>query len=186
MIGLMELWLPILVSAVFVFVVSSLIHMVIPWHKNDYPRLPQEDAFRAAVGPMDLPPGDYMIPRASSSADMKSAEFVTKMEQGPNVVMTVMPKGTMGMGQSLVLWFLYAVLVSVFAAYIAGRVLPAGAEYLEIFRFAGTTAFLGYSMALLQMSIWYRRGWGLTLKSMLDGLLYAAVTAGAFGWLWPA
>jgi hypothetical protein len=69
------LWLPILISAVIVFIASSIIHMASPWHKNDYPRLANEDAFRAAVGPLDLPPGDYMIPRPLSRDYHKTAAF---------------------------------------------------------------------------------------------------------------
>ena len=72
MTGLTALWLPIVLSAVFVFVLSSIIHMVLPWHKNDYPKLPNEDAFRAAVGPMNIPPGEYMVPRCDNMADMKA------------------------------------------------------------------------------------------------------------------
>jgi hypothetical protein len=54
-----------------------------------------------------------------------------------------------------------------------------------VFRFAGTTAFIGYSVALWQMSIWYRRAWSTTIKATVDGLIYALLTAGVFGWLWP-
>jgi hypothetical protein len=85
----------------------------------------------------------------------------------------------------LVLWFLYCAIVGVFAAYVAGRALPAGAEYLRVFRFAGVTAFVGYTLALWQMSIWYRRAWSTTIKATVDGLIYALLTAGTFGWLWP-
>jgi hypothetical protein len=84
-----------------------------------------------------------------------------------------------------VLWFLYGIAVSVCAAYIAGRALPSGASYLQVFRFAGTTAFIGYSLALWQMSIWYRRSWVTTFKATVDGLIYGLLTAGTFGWLWP-
>ena len=186
MTGLTALWLPILLSAVLVFVVSSIIHMMSPWHKTDYPQLPQEDQFRSALGSLDLPPGDYMVPRANSTKEMQSPEFIAKLEQGPNVIMTVIPKGTPSMTRSLVLWFLYIVAVSVAAAYIAGRALGPGSEYLEVFRFVTTTAFLGYSAALLQMSIWYRRAWNITIKSMIDGFIYATLTAGVMGWLWPS
>jgi len=185
MTGIVDLWLPILLSAVLVFVTSSVIHMLSPWHKGDYPRLPDEDRFRESVGALNLPPGDYMIPRAFSRQEMESAEFRAKMEQGPNVIMTVMPKGVMGMGRSLTLWFLYILAVTIVAAYVAGRALEPGSEYLDVFRFAGTSAFLGYSFALLQMSIWYRRSWNITIKSMIDGFIYALLTAGAMGWLWP-
>ena len=186
MTGLTALWLPILLSAIVVFVASSIIHMASPWHKNDYPRLPNEDRFRDALGTLDLPPGDYMVPRAFSRQEMQSPEFLAKLDQGPNVIMTVLPKGMMSMARSLVLWFIYLLVVTIAAAYVSGRALAPGAEYLEVFRFVCTTAFLGYSFALLQMSIWYRRGWNITIKSMVDGLIYASLTAGIMGWLWPA
>jgi uncharacterized membrane protein (DUF4010 family) len=107
------------------------------------------------------------------------------MEAGPVLVMTVMPRGKMTMGRNLALWFVYCVVVSYFAAYIASRALAPGAHYLEVFRFAGATAFIGYSVALWQMSIWYRRAWSSTIKATVDGLIYACLSAGFFGWLWP-
>ncbi|KAA0230213.1 hypothetical protein EDS67_08405 [candidate division KSB1 bacterium] len=179
------LWLPILLSAVFVFLVSSVIHMALPWHKGDYSKVPNEDKVMDALRPFAIPPGDYMMPRASSMKDMGSPEFTEKMKKGPVMIFTVVPNGPATMGKSLTLWFLYSVLVGFFAAYLTGRTLAAGADYLEVFRYIGTTAFLGYSLALLQTSIWYRRAWSTTIKSMIDGLIYALVTAGVFGWLWP-
>ena len=185
MIGLHSLWLPILLSAIAVFVVSSVIHMASPWHKGDYPKVPQEDAVMGALRPFAIPPGDYMMPRPSSRDDMRSSQFAEKMKSGPVMMLTVMPNGPVSMGTSLVSWFLYAAAVGVFAGYVAGRALPIGAEYLRVFRFAGVTAFVGYSVALWQMSIWYHRAWSTTLKATLDGLIYALLTAGIFGWLWP-
>ena len=101
------------------------------------------------------------------------------------MVLTVMPNGPGSMGTNLALWFLYSAVVGLFAAYVAGRALPAGASYLRVFRFAGVTAFTGYSVALWQMSIWYHRAWSTTIKTTVDGLIYALLTAGTFGWLWP-
>ena len=76
--------------------------------------------------------------------------------------------------------------VGVFAAYVAGRALGPGATYLDVFRFAGTTAFAGYGLALLQGSIWWGRKWSTTFKSMVDALIYASLTAGTMGWRWPS
>jgi hypothetical protein len=116
---------------------------------------------------------------------MKSPEFLEKVRKGPVVLMTVAPGGSMSMGTSLVQWFLYSVLVGVFAAYLAGRALGPGAPYLAVFRVVGTVAFMGYALALFQYSIWYKRNWAATLKSVFDGLVYGLLTAGTFGWLWP-
>jgi hypothetical protein len=179
------LWLPILLSAIIVFVASSLVHMVLPWHKSDYPRVPNEDKFMDAVRPLAIPPGDYMVPRCVNRAEMSSPEFAEKMKKGPVIVMTVIPSGPFTMGSNLAQWFVYILVVGVFAAYVAGRALPHGAHYLTVFRFAGVAAFLSYAVALWQMSIWYKRAWSTTIKSTFDGLIYALLTAGTFGWLWP-
>ena len=179
------LWLPILLSSVGVFIVSSIIHMLLPWHKNDYPKVPDEDKVRNALRPLALPPGEYMVPRAMGSKEMQTPEFQQKLKDGPVLILTVGPNEIPSMARSLVLWFTYSLVIGIFAAYVAGRALPPGAQYLQVFRFAGVTAFLGYSLALWQMSIWWRRSWSMAIKSTIDGLIYGLVTAGFFGWLWP-
>jgi hypothetical protein len=184
MVSIASLWLPILLSAVAVFVVSSIIHMVLPYHKSDYRRLPSEDGVMDALRTFDLPPGDYMFPMPNAG-DMKNPAFLEKWSKGPAGSMTVMPKGPWSMGRNLSLWFLYCVVVGITAAYIAGRALPAGAHYRAVFRFAGATAFYGYALALWQNTIWYKRAWTTTLKQTIDGLIFALVTGGFFGWLWP-
>jgi len=185
MVSLAALWLPILLSAVIVFIASSIVHMAMPWHKNDYPRIPNEDKFMDALRPFAVPPGDYMVPRPATREEMRSPQFLEKVKQGPVMVVTVLPNRMMSMGSNLAQWFVYLILVSLLAAYVAGRAVPAGTRYLTVFRFAGTTAFIGYSVALIQMSIWYRRAWSTTVKALIDGLLYGCLTAGTFGWLWP-
>ena len=184
MTGLTALWLPILVSAVLVFIASSIIHMVSPWHKSDYPKLATEQQVMDALRPLEIPPGDYFVPRPSSRDEMNSPAFKERVKQGPVVVFTVMP-GEFSMGRNLALWFAYCAVIGFLAAYVTGRALPPGTAYLRVFRFAGTTAFIGYSAALWQMSIWYHRAWTTTIKATVDGLIYGLLTAGAFGWLWP-
>lgn len=179
------LWLPILVSSVIVFVVSSIIHMASPWHKSDYPKMPNEDQVMDAMRPLAIPPGDYFFPRPSSMAEMKTAEFKAKHTRGPVVMMTVMPNGEMSMTGSMVMWFIFSLVISIFAAYVCAHALLPGAPYRAVFRFAGLTAFIGYTAALWPMSIWYRRAWNITIKATVDGLIYGLVTAGTFGWLWP-
>jgi hypothetical protein len=107
------------------------------------------------------------------------------LKQGPVMVLTVLPNGPFSMGRNLTLWFVYCVVVGTFAAYVAGRTLPAGASYAHVFQLVGATAFAGYVLALWQMTIWYRRAVSTTIKASIDGLIYALLTAGTFGWLWP-
>jgi hypothetical protein len=185
MVAVTSLLVPIVLAAILVFVASSVIHMLTPWHAGDLKRLPREDEVLDALRTFDLARGDYGAPMPASMADMRSPAFVEKRTRGPVVFMTVVPSGPPAMGRSLALWFVYTLVVGVFAAYIAGRALAPGAHYLAVFRFVGASAFLGYSLALPQHSIWWKRSWGMTARSMIDGLVYACVTAGAFGWLWP-
>lgn len=181
------LWLPILVAAVLVFVGSSIIHMLLPYHRSDFRRLPEEDQVMQALRAFDLPPGDYVMPFAGGAEALRSEAFREKVTAGPAGFLTVLRPGTvLSMAPQLVQWFAYSLLVGIFAAYLAGRLLPAGEDYLQVFRVTGTMAFACYSVALMQRSIWYGRSWTATLKDMLDGLVYAALTAGTFGWLWPA
>lgn len=185
MVALSSLWLPIVLSAVAVFVLSSVIHMATPWHRNDYPRLPNEDAVADALRPLGLQPGEYMVPRAADSKEMSTPAFVEKLERGPVLMMTVMPNGQWAMGRTLTLWLVYSLVVGLFAAYLASRTLTAGVDYLRVFQITGTTAFAGYVLALWQMTIWYHRSLAITVRSTIDGLVYALVTGGVFGWLWP-
>jgi hypothetical protein len=186
MVSLMSLWLPILLSAVFVFIASSLIHMVLGYHKNDYEQLPQQDQIMEAVRPFNIAPGDYVVPRAATMADMKTPEFMEKMKRGPVFSMTVHPPGQWAMGGRLAQWFVFSIVVSLFAGYIASRTLPAGTEYLQVMRIVGTVAFAGYALGHIPESVWYNKKWSTTFKNMFDGLIYGFVTGGTFGWLWPA
>ena len=185
MVPLSSLWLPILLSAVLVFVASAIIHMVLPIHRGDWRKVPREGEVMDALRGFDIPPGDFMIPCGESAASMRDPEFLDKMKKGPVALITVMPAGLPSMGKNLAAWFIYCVVVGVFAAYVAGRALAAGSSYLDVFRFAGTTAFAGYALAHWQATIWYKRAWTTTLKNTIDGLVYALLTAGTMGWLWP-
>jgi hypothetical protein len=182
---LAALWLPILLGTVFVFAISSVIHMAPLWHKNDFPHLPDEYKARAALGALNMPPGEYMLPRCNTHAEMRSPEFMQKMVEGPVWLITVRPNGMPGMAKPLLQWFLYIVVIAIFAGYVAAISLPAGTHYLTVFRVVGTVAFMAFSLGLVHDSIWYARKWSTTLKLAFDGLIYALVLAGTFGWLWP-
>jgi hypothetical protein len=185
MVPIFSLWLPILLSAVFVFVISSIFHMVLKYHQNDFSKLPKEEEIMADLQKYNLPPGEYSMPRADSMKEMSSPEYLDKTKKGPVAMMTVMESGPPKMGMSLLLWFIYSIVVGIFAAYIGSRALGPGADYLSVFRFVGTTAFVGYTLGSWPTSIWYKRKWSTTFKNTFDGFVYALFTAGTFGWLWP-
>lgn len=185
MVHVAALWLPILVAAILVFVVSSIIHTVLSYHAADFKGVPDEPAVRAALGPLDIPPGDYIVPYASSGKERQSEEFKAKVEEGPVAFMHVLGPDSFNMGSSLVQWFVYCVLTGTLAAYVTGIAYGPGAGYMEVFRMSGTVAFAAYGWALLQNSIWFKKNWAATGRSLFDSLVYGLVTAGALGWLWP-
>lgn len=185
MTALTALWLPIVLSAVLVFFASFLIHMFLGYHKADYRTMPNEDKVMDALRAFNIPPGDYAVPKPQSSADMKSPEFEAKQKKGPVFFLTLIPSGPMQMGKYLVRWFIYNLVVAFFAAYIASRALAPGADYMDAFQFAGATTFIGYTLGLWQMSIWYSRSTGTSIRYTIDGLIFALLTGGVFGWLWP-
>ena len=184
MISLSALWLPIVLAAVIVFVASSVIHMLPLWHRGDYQWLAHEAQVAQALRPLALPPGDYFLPWAEQQ-QMKAPEYQEKLRQGPVAMLTILPNRPVVMWRPLALWFLYLLLVCSCCALLAARVLPGGTAYPQVFRLVLIAAFMGYSLALIQNSIWLRRSWSVTLKNCFDGLLYAGLTAGTFGWLWP-
>jgi hypothetical protein len=186
MIEIFSLWIPILLSAVLVFVASFVVHMLAwAWHKNDYKTVPNESRVADALRPFAIPPGDYFLPRVEEMAEMKTPEFQEKLKKGPVMIFTVMQNGPFSMGQNLVQWFIYSVVIGAICAYVAGQALAPGAGYAQVFRVVAGVAFAGYAVGLWQLSIWYKRNWGTTIRYTIDGLLYALLTAGTFGWLWP-
>jgi hypothetical protein len=185
MVSIVSLWLPILLSAVFVFIASSIIHMAFRYHSNDYRKFPDETAAAEALRKLNIPAGQYMYPYAGSTKEMSTPEFQAKVEKGPGIILTIWPGGDPSMAANLIQWFVYSIIVGIFAAYVAGRALEVGAPYLAVFRFAGVTAFACYAIAGWHESIWFKRSWSVTLRNTFDGLVYALVTAGTFGWLWP-
>jgi hypothetical protein len=173
------------VSAVFVFIASSIIHMVLPIHKSDYRKLPNEEKLLEAMRSETLPTGLYHFPHAASMKECGSPEMVEKFKKGPVGLLTVMPSGAPAMGGFLAKWFVYCLLVGLFTAYLAGRTLAPGTHYLAVFRVAGTAAFMGYGLGHFVNSVWGGQPWSNTIKHIIDGLLYGLLTAGTFGWLWP-
>jgi hypothetical protein len=185
MVTLMQLWAPIILSGVLVFIASSLVHMVIKWHAPDYKRLPNEDDVRAVMRKGNPAPGQYITPWCGDMKDMKSPEMQQKFKEGPVGFFYIRPSGMGGMGAQLGQWFIFNLVVSGFVACVLARTTQSGAVYMQIFPVAATVAFLGYGAGSIPGGIWMGKPWIVVFKELVDGLLYGLLTAGAFGWLWP-
>lgn len=185
MVSLAALWMPIVAAAVLVFLLSWILHMLFRYHGTEFRPLPREAETLAALRAAGLTPGVYHFPHCKTPQEMKSPEVMERFRTGPVGQLTVWPSGPPAMGKYLALWFVNCLLIGLFTAYLAGRTLPAGTDYLHVFRVAGATAFMAYGLGNFVNSIWKGQPWSATAKEIFDGLLYALVTAGAFGWLWP-
>lgn len=181
-VSLWSLWLPIVLSAVVVFIASSAVWMLLQYHNSDWRKLPDEEAARVALKGTE--PGQYSVPNAASSAERKNPEWREKYKQGPAVMLVVIPHGSLAMGKQMAQWIIYCLAISVLVAYVASVTVPAGADYLRVFRVAGTVAVLAYAGAVPMNAIWFGHRWSATAKDVLDGVIYGLLTAGVFGWLW--
>ena len=181
---MLALWLPVVLSAVIVFIASSILHMVLPYHKSDYQKLPDEDKLLPVLRAAGLKRGLYVFPFCTHK-EMKSPEMTEKYKQGPVGMMTIFHNGPPAMPKFLGLWFAYCLVVSLIVADLAAHAVFPFETHRHIFRVVGVPAFLAYGLGNIVNSIWKGQTWSMTIKEVIDGLIYAALTAATFAWLWP-
>jgi hypothetical protein len=181
-----SLWLAVVVAAVAVFIASSIVHMVLKYHRADYKKLSDEEAARQGISKSSPPPGVYVMPYCVDMAQMKDPAMLKKYEDGPVAILTVLRNGPPNMGKHLSQWFLFCLLVSFVVSYIARHCLLPGADPMEIFRITATVAFIAYGFGSFVDSIWKGIPWSNSLRGLLDALIYCLVTGAVFVWLWPA
>lgn len=184
MVHLSSLWLPILLSAVVVFIASFILHMVLPYHRSDYRPLPDEEKILPVLRSANLTRGLYNFPFCTHK-DMNTSAVQEKFKQGPVGFVTIFPTGPINMPKFLILWLIYCGLISVFVAYLAGHTVIAAAPFRHVLRAAGTAAFMAYGLGTLSNGIWKGQPWSMTFKEVFDGIIYAVLTAGTFAYLWP-
>jgi hypothetical protein len=182
MVSIMSLWLPILLSALFVWIASAVVWTVMPHRKNEFKQLPDEEGARKAL---KAEVGEYFVPWGSQAA-MKDPEYRRKYQEGPVAIVRVIPSGKPAMGRAMALSILSYIVIGIFVAYITSRTLDPGAEYLAVHRVAGVFAFAAYFFAAVPDAIWFGKRWSSTGKLLIEALVYASLTGGTFGWLWPA
>lgn len=184
MVTIASLWLSLLLATVLVWIASALVWMVLPHHKSDYKSLPDEDGVRNALNP-GLSPGQYMIPHMTEWDPSKDPEGARKFTEGPVGFLTVVPRGVPNMSKMVLRSLVFYLFVAGTVAYLATRSIPAGADYLAVFRFTGTVAWAAYGFAIIPDAIWFGRPWKTVWKHLADAFLYALLTAGAFAGFWP-
>jgi len=183
---LLALWLPILLSAVVVFVISSLVHMVLKWHSSDYRTLGNEEAIRAAIRSGNNGPGRYVLPHCKEMKDMGSEEMKGKYREGPVGNLTLLPNGMPNLGIYLGLWFLWSLVIAIVAAYLASRLIPWDHSHARgAAKLVGAVTFIAHGFGTVTESIWTGRPWSQSVRYLIDAALYAVGSALIFCWLWP-
>jgi hypothetical protein len=180
-----SLWLPVIASAVAVWFTSSILHMVLKYHRADYGQLSDEEPVAAAIRKVGPDPGLYVLPHVEPSR-MKDPEVRKRYEDGPVAILTVLRNGQPALGKYLVQWLLFCLLVSFATAYVARHTLTFGADSLTVFRITGAVAFIGYGFGYFQDSIWKAIPWSNSLRGLSDAVIYGLVTGFLFRLLWPA
>lgn len=179
--SIFDLWLPILVATFACFFMSFAIWTLLKWHNSDYTATEREEDVRAAL--KGAKPGYYVLPFCIDYADMAKEEVQQKLKDGPVAYITVARNGMPPMGPKMIGMVIYFLMISVICAYMVTRTLAPDADYLAVFRIAGTVAFIANGIGVIPESIWFSRPWSMTIKNLVDALIYALITAGIFGWL---
>lgn len=184
MVQLQELWMPILLSTVAVFILSFMMWMVLPHHRKDWLAVTDEDALMKAIGDQKLPGGQYNFPHCDGPEAMKDPVWNEKYAKGPKGFLVLMPDGPPNIPQSMIKSTVYNLLVTIVVAYVGTIALAPGSD--DVFRMIATVAFLAFGGALGWGTIWFGRSMRSTLLEMVDALIYGLATAAIFTWLWPS
>ncbi len=185
MVDLTQLWLPILLSAIVVFIASALAWTVLPHHRADFKAVPDQKKFDDALASLGIKPGLYMFPYSDDPKNaMKDPAYVERWKAGPCGTFNLFAKSP-NMGRNMALSFVFYLITSVFVAYVCTLALGAGDSYMRVFQIAGTVAIMAYSFGAIPKDIWFSTPPRAVITNLIDGIIFGLLTAGVFGWLWP-
>jgi hypothetical protein len=181
---LLDLWLPIALSAVAVFFASFLAWAVLPHHKPDFHTFKEPDAVKDTVKSLGIPPGQYMFPCfGDDPVKMKDPAFKKAWMAGPHGVLHIWASPP-NMGRNLSLTFLFFLVASIFVAYLSHLALGPADGFRRVFRVTGTAAVMAYAMAFIPNAIWFGRTLRSVVMDIVDGVAYGLLTGIIFGLLW--
>lgn len=190
---LLPLWLPILLSAAAVWIVSMILGLPFFHHKNDWIGLPaeQEDALAAFLRAQGIKPGNYLFPDFRTREAMESEKVKKALNEGPvgHLSLWTTP---MGMGGKLAATFVVYLVVSTLIAYLTRVAIPSGgvggtgeASFGRVFQVAGTAGILAYGFAHMPSAIWWGAYKRTIVANVIDGVIYGCITGAIFAWRWP-
>lgn len=180
-----QLWQPILLATLLCFMMSAIVWMFGPHHKKEFKGPPNTDGIMDLLRQGNVEAGAYMFPFGDRANKAEFEASMKKFAEGPAGLMYIFPKGKMNMGKMMGQQIVFFLLVNVMLAFIGHRIGLDQRSYLHVFKTVGAIAFMTYAVGSAPESIWFGRPWKSYLLTGFDGVLYALVTAGTFGWLWP-
>lgn len=184
---LLSLWLPILLSAAAVWIVSIVASMALPHHKGDFLGLPDEDGFMDYIRKSGIKPGNYIYPDFRGREAMKSEKIQKALNEGPVGHLSVW-RTPLTMGDKMAATFIVYLVVSTLIAYLTRIALPGTApspSFARVFQVATTAGILAYCFSFIPSAIWWGSYKRTIVANVIDGILYAAITGAIFAWRWP-
>jgi hypothetical protein len=181
---LIPLWLPILLSAAAVWIISLIVWMALPHHKQDFIGLPDEDGFMDYIRKSGIKPGNYGFPDCRGRAAMKSEKVRKAWEEGPVGHLSVW-RTPLTMGDKMVATFIVYLVVSTLIAYLTRVALPGAAPFARVFQVATTAGILAYCFSSIPNAIWWGSYKRTIVANVIDGIMYGAITGAIFAWRWP-
>jgi hypothetical protein len=181
---LIPLWLPILLSAAAIWVISIIASMALPHHKKDFIGLPDEDGFMDYIRRSGIKPGNYLFPDFRDREAMNSEKVQKALKEGPVGHLSVW-QPPLTMAGKLVATFIVYLVVSILIAYLTRVALPGPAEFAKVFQIAATAGILAYSFSFIPNGIWFGAYKRTLIASFIDGIGYGLIAGVIFAWRWP-
>ena len=181
---LIPLWLPILLSATAIWVISAIVWMALPHHKRDFIGLPDEDGFMDYLRQSGIKPGNYVFPDFRAREAMRSEKTQTALNEGPVGHLSVW-QTPVTMGGKMVATFIVYLVVSTLIAYLSRVALPGAAPFAKVFQVAATAGILAYSFSFIPNAVWFGSYKRTIVANFVDGIVFGLITGAIFAWRWP-
>lgn len=180
---LLELWLPIVLGALAMFLLSFVFWMLMKHHYGDFRALPQEDGLVEALD--GAPAGQFRFPWCGTPEEMADPAFQERYNNGPKGFVVVLPRGPFAMGAGLGKTLLFCLVVTAAVGYVATIGLTRESAGMDVLRLTSTVTWLTACGAHGWSVIWMGRDRGQTLRDVLDSLGYGLAVGALFMQFWP-
>ena len=176
--------IPILLSAIAVFVISLAGRLLIGHHKADWNELPEEGDTMEFLRKSGIKPGCYIFPLVHSKEHRTDELKEQRLEAGPwGTIHVWTSQGNLG--SRLLQTFTFHLVASFFIAYLGTLAIEPGAGFLKAFQVTGTAGILAYAFGGVPNAIWFSRHVRPAVLDVVDGICFGLITGVVFGLLWP-